>query len=103
MKSLSHILDSLLAPVYAKNPHVALMKNWSLIVGTEIASYTWPCKILQIPGQDPLLYVAVKPRQELQAWAQSMHIIERVNAYLGYRAIARIRLTKAPMVNLLPE
>ncbi len=96
MKSISEIVQKMVAPLYDKNPLLALMRDWPLIVGAEIATYTWPCKLITPPTGEPLLYVAVTASFEFQAWAESNTIIERVNQHFGSLAITRIRWTKAP-------
>jgi hypothetical protein len=65
--------------------------DWPLIVGNDLAAYTWPTKILRPGKNQPWLYLQVKSGWEMQAWAASPLIIERVNQYFGFQAIQRLK------------
>jgi hypothetical protein len=89
----------------------ALLTDWAAIVGGEIGSYTrperlkWPRSVESYskvensavgrPGGTLVLRVDGPRAIELQY--KSRQILERINAYFGYRAVAEIRFLQAPI------
>ncbi len=92
--ALGSLVQSLLRPIFEKTPHMSLMMDWPAIVGSEIAAYTWPLKIVSPKNSPGIAYIQSPPAFAIQAWAMSSTIIERINQYLGYAAVNRIRLIK---------
>lgn len=92
----------------------ALLTDWAAIVGGEIASYTlperlkWACRVERYgdvdhgaegrPGATLVLRVDGPRAIELQYKARQ--IIERINAYFGYRAVSEMRFVQAPIEGL---
>jgi hypothetical protein len=88
-----------------------LLTDWPAIVGEEFAAYTaperlkWP-RAASIPkdadtAQDSrmgaVLVIRVDPARALDAEYRGRQIVERINGYFGYRAIAELRLLQAPL------
>jgi hypothetical protein len=89
----------------------ALLTEWATIVGGEIAGYTQPERLKWArrveaygvvehgeegrPGATLVLRVDGPRAIELQY--KSRQIIERINAYFGYRAVAEMRFVQAPI------
>lgn len=89
----------------------ALLTDWAAIVGGEIAAYTqperlkWTCGVGAYgeveqgaegrPGATLVLRVDGPRAIELQYKSRS--ILERINAYFGYRAVAAMRFVQAPI------
>ena len=101
--ALGSLVQSLLRPIFEKTPHMSLMMDWPAIVGSEIAAYTWPLKIISPKDSPGIAYIQSPPAFAIQAWAMSSTIIERINQYLGYAAINRIRLIKEDRVGNAPQ
>ena len=94
---------------------VRLRLDWPLVVGTELARWTRPERLL--PGRDGepgVLHVAVAPAFALELQHRAPHLIERVNTHFGQRLVGNIairqrdlaastaRVPRAPLVDL-PE
>jgi hypothetical protein len=84
----------LLAPVFEKNPFVQIMIEWPAIVGKDLASFTMPQKIVPNRETGDILYLVAMSGKEMEVWASSCLILERVNQYLGYAGLQRIRILK---------
>jgi hypothetical protein len=88
-----------------------LLTDWVTIVGVEVAGYTaperlkWPREVHSDtdgetgaegrPGA--VLVLRVDPARALDVEYKGRQIIERINGYFGYRAIAELRLLQAPL------
>lgn len=89
----------------------ALVTDWTAIVGDELAAYAqperlkWPRTVdacaeprdagARRPGAT--LQLRVEGARALDVQYRSRQIIERINAYFGYRAVAELRLLQAPV------
>ena len=90
----------------------ALITEWATIVGREVAACTvperlkWPRDVAVYddveegargrPGAT--LVLAVDPARALDIEYRAGQLIERINAFFGYRAIASLRIVQAPAV-----
>jgi hypothetical protein len=88
-----------------------LLTDWAQIAGAELASYTTPDR-LKWPRAAALeeefadggerrgatLILRVDPARALDVEYRQRQILERINAYFGYRAVEVIRLVQAPMM-----
>jgi hypothetical protein len=89
-----------------------LVMDWSAIVGRDFAAVTYPERLtwprtaartvddLQEPGSKragATLVVRVDGSQALEVQYSSRQLIERINAYFGYAAVAQIRIVQAPI------
>lgn len=89
----------------------ALLTDWAMIVGEEIAAVAtperlkWPRAVAiredveagaeGRPGA--VLVLRVNPARALDIEYKSQQIVERINGYFGYRAVAELRLKQAPL------
>lgn len=89
----------------------ALLTDWANIVGTSLAQHTvperlkWPRNVNAYgdieqsdagrPGAT--LMLRVDPAHALDVQYDAQQIIERINAYFGYQAIADLRIKQAPV------
>jgi hypothetical protein len=87
-----------------------LITDWSTIVGADIAAYAQPERLKWPRGGSPdaeprrsagssgaTLQLRVEGSRALDVQYRSRQIIERINAYFGYRAVAQLRLLQAPL------
>ena len=89
----------------------ALITDWAMIVGKDIAGYTAPER-LKWPrgvgiGDDiehgaegrpgATLIVRVDPARALDVQYKGQQMIERINGHFGYRAVAELRILQAPL------
>jgi hypothetical protein len=85
-----------------------LVTRWPAIVGEDIAAHCEPVKIqwprAQSAGERPAGTLVL--RVEGPAAIEIQHLVnvicERVNGFLGWRAVARIALRQAPLRRALP-
>src|SRR5262245_12894973 len=90
----------------------SLIMDWPAIVGKEFARYTAPERIkwprLAEPVEDEdanasrkrlgaALVLRVDGSKALDVQYRTQQIIERINAYFGYAAVAQLQLIQAPM------
>lgn len=90
---------------------VALITDWAQIVGPTLAQTTTPDRIRwpKTVGQDAVggrtgpragatLHLSVEPARALDVQYKSQLIIDRINAYFGYRAVADLRIVQASVM-----
>jgi hypothetical protein len=90
----------------------ALLSDWPAIVGVELAQFTMPDKVVwpkhrDAAEQDPppkghrvegaMLVLRVEGPRAIEVQHSSGQILERVNTYFGYRAVAEMRILQAPV------
>ena len=86
----------------------ALITDWPAIVGADLARLTTPERLKwprgaghdhdegsERPGA--VLVLRVDPAHALDIEYRSRQILDRINAYFGYRAVAALRLVQAPL------
>jgi len=88
-----------------------LVTDWPQIAGADLASYSvperlkWPrspanAEAASADGEGRpggTLMLRVDPARALDVEYRSRQIVERINAYFGYRAVAELRLIQAPV------
>jgi hypothetical protein len=88
-----------------------LLTDWSTIVGEQIAGYAvperikWPRGAAVSEDAEPdtrgrsgaVLVLRVDPARALDLEYKRQQVLERINAYFGYRAVAELRLLQAPV------
>lgn len=92
-----------------------LLTDWAQIAGADVAAYTlperlkWP-RAAGAEGEEgaegrpgATLVLRVDPARALDVEYKSRQIIERINAYFGYRAVAALRLIQAPVGASAPQ
>jgi hypothetical protein len=80
-----------------------LVTRWETIVGAEIAAHCEPLKISwprQVNADDPepaTLVLRCEGPAAIEIQHQTHVIMARINQFLGWRAIARITISQAPL------
>ena len=92
----------------------SLLTDWSAIIGPDLAKYTaperlkWPRNVkiyADIDGDDQrgrpgaTLILRVDGARAIEIQYKSAQIMDRINAYFGYRAISEMRILQAPVAN----
>jgi len=104
-RPVSDLLQKTLGTAFARQGFASseLVTRWSEIAGAEIAAHAEPEKI-QWPrpfdGQPPeagTLWLRVEGPMALEIQHLSSIILERVNRFFGWRAVAALRLRQAPI------
>jgi hypothetical protein len=81
-----------------------LVTHWEDIVGAEIAAHAEPIRMQWTRASDPdesppaTLVLRVEGPAAIEIQHQSAVIVERVNRYFGWQALAGIALRQAPLV-----
>jgi hypothetical protein len=88
-----------------------MVTDWAKIVGPEMAAYSAPERLKWTRAVDPhdeltesgnkrsgaTLVLRVEGSRALDLQYRSRQLIERVNSYFGYRAVAELRFIQAPL------
>jgi hypothetical protein len=83
---------------------VELVTHWEDIVGREVAAHAEPIKIQWPRNSDPdelepaTLVLRVQGPSAIEIQHLSDVILERVNRFLGWRAVGRLALRQAPLL-----
>ena len=82
-----------------------ILNQWGSIVGPNLAEVSSPEKLgyTRQSNREATLRIRVAP-----GWAPEFQhfeplIIERVNSFFGYKAVARLQLIQAPVKKILPR
>jgi len=112
-KAVGSFLPDVTRKVFQKFgfPAAALLTDWEAIVGPQMASFTHPER-LKWPKTSPdeaagtnrgnqetgaTLLLRVDGPLAIELQHQSDQILERINGYFGYRAVATLRVLQAPL------
>lgn len=87
----------------------ALITDWAAIGGADLAGYTLPERLKWPRGgggeaedwetdrRGATLMLRVDPARALDVEYRARQIVERINAYFGYRAVETLRIVQAPL------
>ena len=104
-RPLADLAQGLLAESFRKQGFAAseLITRWPEIAGAEIAAHAeperirWPRATEGDPGEPATLVLRVEGPTAIEIQHQSGVIIERINRFLGWKAIGQIALRQAPL------
>jgi len=76
-----------------------LLAEWSAVVGEELAGETLPIKLSFPAGgrKNGVLKLRVTSAAALRVQHREPQILERINGFFGYGAVARLALVQGPM------
>jgi hypothetical protein len=92
--------DRVTGPIRKKRglAETALISDWPDIIGAALAAECVPLRIARGPdGTGGTLYIRVSGALALELQHMQPQVIERINGYFGYQAIARIALQQGPI------
>lgn len=104
--AVSDLVTNLLDPVLRKRAgiSVGLVQSWEEIVGPRVAAMSrpmklnWPRRMQDEDASEPAtLEIACEGPAALHIQHESGEIIARVNAFLGFVAVGRIRIVQKPI------
>ena len=104
-RPLADLAQGLLAESFRKQGFAAseLITRWPEIAGAEIAAHAeperirWPRMNERDPCEPATLVLRVEGPTAIEIQHQSGVIIERINRFLGWKAIGQIALRQAPL------
>ncbi len=104
-RPIADLLGRCLGDVFAKQGFAsgALVTHWPEIVGEEIAAHAEPLKLQWPRGGEGVapepatLVLRVEGPVAIEIQHLSGVILERVNRFLGWRAVSRLALRQAPL------
>lgn len=96
---LGRTLNAIAGKALGKNGMAfgALLTDWAAIVGSRLADQTAPLK-LAFPAtkrENAVLHIRVSSAAALLIQHEEPQILERINAFMGWRAVARLKLVHA--------
>lgn len=103
---VSDLTSEILDPVLRKRAgiSVSLVQSWDEIVGPRLAGRTRPEKIAwprrrsdDDPFEPAVLHIACEGTAALVLQHETGEVIGRVNAFLGFSAVGRIRIAQKPV------
>ncbi|MFM9850280.1 MAG: DUF721 domain-containing protein [Hyphomicrobiaceae bacterium] len=117
-RAVGSYIPSLTKSAFAKYGFSAatLLTDWKSIVGADLAQYTeperlkWPVRA-QVPASEDAeeqgrpgatLVLRVDAGRALDVQYRARQVVERINAYFGYRAVADLRLVQAALKKAAP-
>lgn len=108
---VSDLVSGVLDPVLRKRAgiSVGLVQSWEEIVGSRLASTSRPQKIQwprRLHDDDPfepaVLVIACEGLAALHIQHETAEIVARVNGFLGFNAIGRVRIVQKPVQSAGP-
>jgi hypothetical protein len=104
-RSLSDLATGFLADTFKKQGFASteLVTRWRDIVGSEISAHAepikmqWPRAPEGEPAEPATLVLRVEGPAAIEIQHQSAVILERINRFFGWQAVARIALRQAPL------
>ena len=108
-RRLVEFVNRALDPLIAKQGfgETALLTQWEAIVGARLAAICEPARLnwpprpkkpaADAPAQAATLMLRVEPGFGLDVQHMSSALIDRVNAHLGWRCVARIAIRQEPL------
>ena len=101
MRALAADVSRIVKPALGKRgfSEGQLVAQWADIVGADLARRMMPEKLTFPQGErrDGTLRLRVAPGFALEAQHREPQILERLNAFFGYRALARLMLIQGPL------
>jgi hypothetical protein len=108
---LAEFLDSCLGPTVAKQGFSGadIIVSWPEIVGERLAAYSQPVKVEwprraspDAPADPSTLVIRTESAFALELQHLAPVIIERVNAFYGWRCVGRLVLKQGPVIRPAP-
>ncbi|MEZ5648454.1 MAG: DciA family protein [Alphaproteobacteria bacterium] len=98
LRTLAAILPKITAQSLGKQGFAtaAVITDWPLIIGKELAAATLPQRITFPTGKrrEGILHIRVASAMALDVQHRAPQILARINGYFGYAAVAQIKLTQ---------
>jgi len=107
MKTLGSAVAKIAAPVLGRRGfgEAQVILEWPSVVGETLARETLPVKLAFARGDrlDGTLHLRVAPGAALEIQHLEPLILERINGFFGYRAVARLAIRQGPLPRPAPS
>ena len=100
LRRLPDLLGKVLDPASRRRgvAEAGVLTDWPSIVGEALAARCQPVKMTGSDrGHGGILHVHVAGSAALELQHSEPQLLERINSYFGYPAVARLRLIQAPL------
>lgn len=100
LRRLPDLLGKVLDPASRRRglAEAGVLTDWPRIVGEVLAARCQPVKLTgNSRGHGGILHVHVAGSAALELQHSEPQLLERINSYFGYPAVARLRLIRAPL------
>ncbi len=106
MRALSHTLNRIAAKSFRRHGFAVqdIVHDWRVIVGATLAEISIPVQVQRPRGRGSpgaVLHVRVDQAGALELQHIAPIVIERVNTYYGYKAVARLQIVQGPVQGLV--
>lgn len=110
--AVSDLASGILDPLMRKRAGISvdLVQSWEEIVGERLAGQTRPERIAwprraheDDPFEPATLVVACEGAAALHLQHETGEVVARVNAFLGFAAIGRVRIVQKPLIRPAPR
>jgi hypothetical protein len=108
-RSLSATLPKVTKAIIDKGgrDYATLIAEWPAIVGPQLAAASQPEKLVRRRHDDErstggVLTIRVSGGAALEIQHREPQIVERINTYLGYRGVVRLRLVQGVLTRRIP-
>ena len=101
-RALGKTVEKLTRPIFGKRgfSEAAIVTDWAAVIGSELARHTRPERIAFAPrsrSEGTLHLRVANSSLALELQHLEPQLIERINRYFGYRAVARVAMTQGPV------
>ena len=101
MKSIASSVSKVAAPILGRRglAEAELILGWAAVVGEDLARDTLPIKLAFGKGErvDGTLHIKVVSAAAPEVRHREPQILERINSFFGYRAVAHLKLAQGPL------
>lgn len=110
--AVSDVASGIIDPLLRRRAGISvdLVQSWEEIVGERLAASTrperiaWPRRLSEDdPFEPATLVIACEGPAALRLQHETTQVIGRINAFLGFAAIARIRILQKPLTDTAPK
>ncbi len=100
LRALATSVDKVVRPIWKKRglAETSLVADWPAIIGPDLASQSHPQRLVRRRDDSgATLHIVVAGPLALELQHLAPQVIERINTYFGYRAVARLSLHQGPI------
>jgi len=100
LRRLPELLGRVLDPAARRRglAEARLLTDWRMVVGPQLGARCQPVRLSGARGAPGVLTIHVGGASALELQHGEPQVVERINEFFGYPAVARLRLIQAPPV-----